>query len=515
MCTWHSQFTCILLIVIALLFQFSLYLDTEIITSSIFKYISKSNQNASNFTLSTTKSYTFSKPWSTLKLNIELILKDWANNNISTSLPTNYTFLPSKFSKRSTIKTIKNHYKMCVNITSNPWSDPIGIPSNILSTNLFKPYNKEVNELCLIYAPGFYHRLLFSGQINIIEYEHYITIHSDYFGHQSDKCFKKEYVTIHYLCTDCDQYSNNFIINLAIPLFAPLVGKVASHFEIFIPNMWSIILDGIIGTNSIKNFKAYFWHIFGLSWNKVNIYNKYINITFIHVQDYSARKTKKCPQNDVYFSPFLIQSYFIRKPYINIPNNASIWSGAMPRNTLYNIKHFLTDLNVNRNVVLYLSRGDNNTRARGVDNNEEVIERLKQFVNEKQSVLNYTFEIFHHSIKETRSRYNEEQIFSKSVIIIGPHGGALANLNSVQPGSFVIEFNDLWIDQRENNRQEYRNIFFPMSQANGLNYYYLKPHNFDYVKGSMYIHIDSLLILLNEIYERINKNGLEKYVYKP
>ena len=83
------------------------------------------------------------------------------------------------------------------------------------------------------------------------------------------------------------------------------------------------------------------------------------------------------------------------------------------------------------------------------------------------------------------------------------HGGVFQNINSAQPGTYIVEFIDFWIDQRNINNQPMRSCYYALSQANGLNYYYIKPKNFDFLNGSMYIDTNALMQIINQIYHKI------------
>ena len=77
-------------------------------------------------------------------------------------------------------------------------------------------------------------------------------------------------------------------------------------------------------------------------------------------------------------------------------------------------------------------------------------------------------------VKPEKEHFDSDKaLFSKAMIVIGPHGGAFSNLIFMQPNSYVVEFN-AW------QSSAYRPYFYGLAQANALHYYYLAPSNFAY-----------------------------------
>eukprot|EP01084_Bolivina_argentea_P139927 246103_1 len=472
-----------------------------------------------------------SKPWPPLNLNIEsIIFKEWKEQNISTSLPINYTFDPLIFSKVEYINDIAKHYKTCVNI-SQKYSYPIGIPSNLSSSKLGKHW-KVYDQLCLVHTPGLFDHDQMYGHSNINPFDNqYYNIDRWFpktFGTNPTKCWQN--TIINYLCdveiNNCNILKpitkningrNMSVIHMAITIVGVLAGQVASHFQAFIPQQWALIyellnnlnnkyfyditiithLDGISNRYpSNYNFKGYFWSKFKLSWTKTNVFNDYINISFAgtFVRMNSCNK----PIHNVFYSPFMVQTFFVNTNDKYSKDDDDTYM-IIPKYAMFSIKDKLCNLNINRNIVLYLDRGGINNK-RGIDNNQYLINNLTQFIKERQNILNYTFQIFHHS----RYRLQDENIFCQAAIIIGPHGGAFSNLNSAQPGTYVIEFIDFWHKEGRDRSMHLRG-FVP---ANGLNYVFYTPQHFDFNVGSMYVDIHSVLQLMSVVYHKIQQNGL-------
>ena len=51
--------------------------------------------------------------------------------------------------------------------------------------------------------------------------------------------------------------------------------------------------------------------------------------------------------------------------------------------------------------------------------------------------------------------------------------------------------------------------YYALATGGGMHYYYLKPEFFDFNRGAMVISIDKLQLILNRIYQDIERNGFD------
>ena len=154
----------------------------------------------------------------------------------------------------------------------------------------------------------------------------------------------------------------------------------------------------------------------------------------------------------------------------------------------------MSNIDAERDYIVYLSRNGHNDRK--VLNEEAVVEQLRGFAAQHLLEL---------KVKERQHPDGfdgEKQLFSRAMIVIGPHGGAFANMLFMQSGSYIVEFNG-WMEQ------DFRPYFYAVSQANGLHYYYVAPSPFHYHgEGSdMTINLEHLRLVMDKVSTAMRSSG--------
>lgn len=161
--------------------------------------------------------------------------------------------------------------------------------------------------------------------------------------------------------------------------------------------------------------------------------------------------------------------------------------GFYPRNTLRPIQRRLGVLDrVERDVVLYLRRG----AIRSVANEEALLCAVRKFVESKGLSL----EVF----SGGRGPGGCEEVMKRSRVVFGPHGGAFANLIFAQPGTHVIEFVPLQRELRQGERHPLT-MYYGMSQAAGLDYWFVEPDNFGHRRHGMVVDVNEVVAVMRRV----------------
>jgi len=200
-----------------------------------------------------------------------------------------------------------------------------------------------------------------------------------------------------------------------------------------------------------------------------------------------ASHYKNCPIAQWIWSKLNLQDRLIQKP-LNAADGFVIHTpmalypgfhpshqnfGFYPRNCLLPLQKRLGLLeDVPQDLIVYLPRKG----QREVDNETELLSMLVEFACNSP----YELHIFKHS-----GNFDQDlSIMRRAKIVLGPHGGAFANIAFTQPGTSVIEFLPI-LDLADDILTSGRN-YWGLSQAAGLDYWAFEPSRFSF-EGSMLI----------------------------
>jgi capsular polysaccharide biosynthesis protein len=86
----------------------------------------------------------------------------------------------------------------------------------------------------------------------------------------------------------------------------------------------------------------------------------------------------------------------------------------------------------------------------------------------------------------------------RAKVILGPHGGAFANIAFAQPGTHVIEFIPIYKLYKQSEGDARRN-FWGLSQAAGLDYWALDTERFSFDEPGMVVDPAKLLTILQKL----------------
>jgi len=141
--------------------------------------------------------------------------------------------------------------------------------------------------------------------------------------------------------------------------------------------------------------------------------------------------------------------------------------GLYPRGSLLPIQRKLGVLNhVEKKYILYVKRA---TSRRGLENEKELVVIAKAIWEKTK----YEFKEFH-----VKSPESDLEIFRGSRVVFGCHGGALANIVFTQPGTHILELNEM---HREKSKLD-RMMYWGLANAAGANYWNIEPHVYDHDK---------------------------------
>lgn len=164
--------------------------------------------------------------------------------------------------------------------------------------------------------------------------------------------------------------------------------------------------------------------------------------------------------------------------------------GVYARNTLLPVRRRLGALEPGeQDRVLYLVR-EPSDKIRSVGNQDELLQALAK----RLEGTRYRLEVFRAKDLDV----DREQI-ARAKVLVGPHGGAFANMIFARPGTHVVEFLPLYRLFGEN--QNPRPVFWGLSQACGLEYWTSEPRNFHFQKPAMEVDVADVVHLVGRALE--------------
>lgn len=489
-------------------------------------------------------------PWSPIHLDIPSLINTLHDKNISTVESMDFITLPPGEARLENVmwdNQVPSHYMSCSNLSLN-WDYPIGVPSLPMnSTSYFHDishdnldvadFNQMIDfdALCYVHTPGFF------ADNTVFNRDQWYSFTYQWMGNY--QCWDNK--TMDFLCdttlSSCSKEGTSETVQLqstevrVLNIGFRITGWGAtafSHFHIFAVPQFAMIYGLLVewkqhsiammnGTAEIKLFYnisivthtntkkediiPWFWRQFGLKPRGTTMVTQLMNITII-----PSKSWCRSSFTNIHYSPMLISPYYLRYK-ANYDGQIRMRWKMLARNSMLNIKPFISNLSAPRNVMLYMSRGTG--KKRGVKNNGDVVRTLKDFVNGNQDRLPFEMEYMEFGSQQKHlTRDQQKQFFSRVAVMIGPHGGAFANENLMQPGSFVVEFIDWWTDSNaadNKKKKKFRPCYYALAQAGGMHYYMVKPDNFDWDNGAMTINIDNLLTVMNAVYDRMSSDGFK------
>eukprot|EP01084_Bolivina_argentea_P144902 254122_1 len=477
----------------------------------IFKYESIDiNENSTHIFAEDRQS---PRPWRPFLFSIFNITKHLETDRLSKfPLNSDEYLQDNKIDIIYNINDVESKHKTCKDITAYGHELPIGIPSyntSIWYKNSFISH-KPNWKICYIHS--------FDSWVAGLSMYNHKQFYSFYQAHTITptlRCNKNK--TAKYIVNSLYFNNDKFHINIVFLITGNAV-MAFSHFMLNIPIRFAMIYQYLLHLIKSSRYSQYyfnisiatymewhrknkvhvwFWKQFGIT-QGINQIHENINITIVNVEAWCAKYSYQ------WFAPFIIAPFFVD---INAnwtdhySNKVSFYHRQLYAwNSMHSIKHLLTNMNVKREYIIYLAR--RNKRKRTVRNDQQVV----RYLNHSAQIHGYKFFVYEccdiYDVKYKSHFDQTKDIFSKGMMFVGPHGGAFANLVFAQFGSYVLEFNS-WFGDVESDKPPDRPLFYGLSQANGLHYYYLNPKEFHY-NGPMTINITQFGMVLSQIYTRID-----------
>jgi capsular polysaccharide biosynthesis protein len=161
--------------------------------------------------------------------------------------------------------------------------------------------------------------------------------------------------------------------------------------------------------------------------------------------------------------------------------------GFYPRGTLRPVQRRLGTLEPStRDLVLYLQRRE----RRAVVDEEPLLAAVKEALAGTGLGL--------HVLCDASDPGDAEELVRRARIVLGPHGGAFANLVFAQPGTKVIEF----VPRRElvsGPRSERLSMYYGLAQAASLDYWFVEPTRFDYGEAGILVDAEEVAQLVRRL----------------
>lgn len=185
-----------------------------------------------------------------------------------------------------------------------------------------------------------------------------------------------------------------------------------------------------------------------------------------------------CPINN---ARFVVADTAVTAPIVYVPHYVgfNLKMGIVPPTSTFLLNHrkFIgTD-------AVYLARTPNSVRS--VINEGEVLATLRKRWPNLRVVY-----------PTNNWRYDQKSMQNASVII-GPHGGAMANMIFAAPNATVIEFTPLMQLKRRNDNE--RPCYFGLAHGLGFTYHAVEPSQFNFDRGGMVVPKDRLQTTLDKI----------------
>ncbi len=161
--------------------------------------------------------------------------------------------------------------------------------------------------------------------------------------------------------------------------------------------------------------------------------------------------------------------------------------GLYPRHTLRPIQHRLGTLEpAPRDRVVYLRR----RLTRMLVDEDELLDRLRQRLSGTGLGLDILEGADHPG--------DGEALMRRARIILGPHGGAFANMIFAQPGTHVVEFLPFFrlLEEPPGNRPL---VYYGLAQAAGHHYWSVTPREFGHHQPRMSVSSDEVLSVVDRI----------------
>jgi hypothetical protein len=142
--------------------------------------------------------------------------------------------------------------------------------------------------------------------------------------------------------------------------------------------------------------------------------------------------------------------------------------------------------------VIYLQRPHHFPRK--VANEEALLNRLRKML----AGSGYELEVFEGPKLEFE---DDLERFRRARVILGPHGGAMANMAFAQPGTHVIEFLPIYRNYREaETKHDSRAMFWGLAQAAGLDYWTVEPDRFAYEeRQGMVVDVEEVAAIVEQL----------------
>lgn len=221
---------------------------------------------------------------------------------------------------------------------------------------------------------------------------------------------------------------------------------------------------------------------------------KYTNLKLVSHKD-------ACPTAQWFWNKLELQNQIIQKPktadegfvihadlalYQNWHPNPGNY-GIHPRGSLGPVQQRLgINDGTPQDLVLYLGRY---RCARSVGNDEALLRRLRDVL--KGSGLRL------HEFKASGNLDQDMQLVKRARIILGPHGGAFANLVFAQPGTHVIEFLPTYRLYREG--ADPLPYYWGLAQSASLDYWCVEPLTFEFDQPNMAVDIEEVVALVDRL----------------
>jgi len=160
----------------------------------------------------------------------------------------------------------------------------------------------------------------------------------------------------------------------------------------------------------------------------------------------------------------------------------------------------LIDSNIERDLIVYLSRGEG-CRPRQVAEEKNLLRYIEESLDfkfkDRIKLVSYEpkNDVFRGAEKQFDPSSEDIRLLSRARILIGPHGGAMANMVFCGPGTKVIEF--LPLSELYMESENPRPCYFGLANSLGFEYLTVTPKSFSFDAKAMVMDFDDVLHTLH------------------
>jgi len=100
-----------------------------------------------------------------------------------------------------------------------------------------------------------------------------------------------------------------------------------------------------------------------------------------------------------------------------------------------------------------------------------------------------------------KTREEARSLFSRAVMIMGPHGGGFSNMIFARPRTWVVEFVPLYqFSKKGSAERTSKYVYYGLAQACNHQYWFIEPKDFDFNRGGMKVDLQAVEKIMDKLF---------------